>query len=217
MQQELDVAGWPEKWRCHGPHDGRTGGLERATDSNDRRSPHSGVTDHSTATIDLFAARFELWLYEQHHVCTWRSELCGQSVRHNRERYEGKVGDDYLERFGVKGLEGGVSQVAPFEYDHAGVGAQLAGELSVTHVYAPDAACIAFEEAIGESTRCRTGVEAAFALDRYVEPLHRSVQLVAATRDEASRFGDYDRLRARNHSRGLFCDRARDEHSFLGD
>ena len=77
-------------------------------------------------------------------------------------------------------------QVAALHHDDSLVTTELRCELSVAHVYRPDTARSAFQEAVRESSRRRPGIEACPTIDDDAESLERGSR---ASRRHARRNG----------------------------
>jgi hypothetical protein len=136
--------------------------------------------------VGLGLAGLELRLHEEDEV----GARCGQpeeGVGDGPQGDEGQIGDDEVKRSGVGAqlAEAEVPDVRPFPHGDPGVGAQAGVELAPAHVDRHHVGRSPLQQAVGEPTGGRAGVErdAPGGIDR--EPLEGGVELLASSADEA--------------------------------
>ncbi len=145
---------------------------------------HSRVTDDPTPS-DARPARLELRLDEQHQRGV-RTTATHQRGCDGEQRDEGEVGDHDLDGASddVR-LEG--ADVRALEDSHACVATQQPCQLPASHIDRDHLARTSLEQAVGEPTGRRAGVEGAEAPHVERECVEGGIELLAATRHEAGR------------------------------
>src|SRR5690606_6944121 len=122
-----------------------------------RRVPH-----HATGAESL-PSDLELWLDHEQQVGVGGGDP-GEGGQDERERDEGEVADDEVDRRGDLGRVEG-ADVGAFQDAHARVVAKSPGQLSVPDVHGEDVRGSAAEQHVGEAAGGGTGVQAAPAGD----------------------------------------------------
>jgi hypothetical protein len=157
-----------------------------------------------------------LWFDEQHHGRP-RLAHASERVDDQPQRDEGEIADDQVDATADRRCVE-VTNVGALQIRDAPIGSQPLMELAVADVDRDDVDCATLEQAIGETTRRRSGVERASSGHVDAKRVECVVELEAAAPDEASRrCGDVHLVSGRDLARRLLGHCAIDQHAVLVD